>query len=132
MLRQSVRRRRGAQCCQKARLRYTQLGLPGKKIEFDIEKSVTKNSIFGLDGLQKPQLAHGARLKSSGKVHLEPCDRQAPITELGKGLRMFEKKRRLQLFLLPLKNNKRNSNQNIEVNTWSFQSKEKKELSDLA
>ncbi len=45
---------------------------------------------------------------------------------------MFEKKRRLQLFLLPLKNNKRNSNQNIEVNTWSFQSKEKKELSDLA
>jgi len=83
---------------------FTQIGLPGKKIEFDIEKVCFKELHFsGSLGSRNHSWRMALGLLSSGKVKLEPLATvKLPITDWEKAFEMFEKKQGYKLFLLPV------------------------------
>jgi len=83
---------------------FTQIGLPGKKIEFDIEKVCYKELHFsGSLGSRNHSWRMALGLLGSNKVHLEPLATvKLPITEWKNAFDMFEKKEGFKLFLLPV------------------------------
>lgn len=83
---------------------FTQIGLPGKKIEFNIERVCYKELHFsGSLGSRNASWRAALDLLSRGKVQLEPLATiKLPITEWEKAFEMFEKKQGYKLFLLPV------------------------------
>lgn len=83
---------------------FTQIGLPGKKIEFDIEKVCYKELHFsGSLGSRNHSWRMALKLLSEGKVTLEPlADTKLPLTEWETAFDRFEKKQGCKFFLLPV------------------------------
>ncbi len=83
---------------------FTQIGLPGKKIEFDIEKVCYKELHFsGSLGSRNASWRKALELLSQEKVELKPlATTKLPITEWKKAFDMFEKKEGYKIFLLPV------------------------------
>jgi L-iditol 2-dehydrogenase len=83
---------------------FTQIGLPGKKIEFNIERICFKEIHFsGSLGSRHASWKTAIDLVARGKVELEPLATvKLPITEWEKAFAMFEKKEGFKLFLLPV------------------------------
>ena len=83
---------------------FTQIGLPGKKIEFDIEKVCYKELHFtGSLGSRNASWRKALQLLEQKKVNLLPlATTKLPITEWQKAFDMFEKKEGYKLFLLPV------------------------------
>lgn len=82
---------------------YTQIGLPGKKIEFDIEKICYKELHFsGSMGSRNHSWRTALKLLSEGKVVLEPlADTILPLTEWQTAFERFEKKQGCKFLLTP-------------------------------
>ncbi len=82
---------------------YTQIGLPGKKIEFDIEKVCYKELHFsGSLGSRNHSWRTALKLMAEEKVVLEPlADTKLPLTEWQTAFERFEKKEGCKFFLLP-------------------------------
>ena len=83
---------------------FTQIGLPGKKIEFDIEKVCYKELHFtGSLGSRNASWRKALQLMAQKRVNLLPlATTKLPITEWEKAFEMFEKKEGYKLFLLPV------------------------------
>ncbi|MCC8190989.1 MAG: zinc-binding dehydrogenase [Planctomycetes bacterium] len=83
---------------------FVQIGLPGKKIEFDIEKVCYKELHFsGSLGSRNHSWRTALKLEAQGKVVLEPlATTKLPITEWQQAFDMFEKKQGYKIFLLPV------------------------------
>ena len=83
---------------------FTQIGLPGRKIEFDIEKVCYRELHFsGSLGSRRASWVRGLELVSSGAVKLEPLvTSKRPITEWQAAFESFEKKEGIKLFLMPV------------------------------
>ncbi len=82
---------------------FTQIGLPGKKIEFDIEKICYKELHFsGSLGSRNHSWRMALKLLEEGKVVLEPlADTKLPLTEWQTAFERFEKKQGCKFFLIP-------------------------------
>ncbi|MDF2524907.1 MAG: putative arabitol-phosphate dehydrogenase [Clostridiales bacterium] len=82
---------------------YTQIGLPGKKIEFDIEKVCYKELHFsGSLGSRNHSWRKAIQLLKEGKVVLEPlASTKLSILEWEKAFKMFESKEGFKLILTP-------------------------------
>ncbi len=83
---------------------FIQIGLPGKKIEFDIEKVCYKELHFsGSLGSRKASWKKSLQLLGEKKVELLPlAATKLPITEWKKAFEMFERKEGFKIFLLPV------------------------------
>ena len=83
---------------------FTQIGLPGKKIEFDIEKVCYKELHFsGSLGSRNHSWRTALALLSQEKVKLKPlAATKLPLTEWKKAFDMFERKEGYKIFLLPV------------------------------
>lgn len=83
---------------------FTQIGLPGKKIEFDIEKVCYKELHFtGSLGSRNASWRKALQLLSEKRVNLLPlAATKLPITEWKQAFDMFEKKQGFKLILLPV------------------------------
>lgn len=83
---------------------FIQIGLPGKKIEFDIEKVCYKELHFsGSLGSRNASWRKALQLLSQEKVELKPLAAdKLPLTEWKKAFEMFEKKEGFKIFLLPV------------------------------
>ena len=83
---------------------FTQIGLPGKKIEFNIERICYKELHFsGSLGSRNHSWRMALDLLGRGLVKLEPLATvKLPITEWEKAFDMFEKKQGYKIFLLPI------------------------------
>lgn len=88
----------------KKRGHFTQIGLPGKKIEFDIEKICYKELHFsGSMGSRNASWRKALQLLEEGKVVLDPlASNKFSIMEWEKAFDMFEKKKGFKIFLLPV------------------------------
>ncbi len=84
---------------------FTQIGLPGKKIEFDIEKVCYKELHFsGSLGSRNHSWRKALQLLGEGKVELEPlADTILPLTEWQTAFDRFEKKKGTKFVLVPSK-----------------------------
>lgn len=84
---------------------FTQIGLPGKKIEFDIEKVCYKELHFsGSLGSRNHSWRKALQLLSEGKVILEPlADTILPLAEWRTAFDRFEKKEGCKFILIPSK-----------------------------
>lgn len=82
---------------------YTQIGLTGKKIEFDIEKICYKELHFsGSLGSRNHSWRTALRLLSEGRVNLEPlADPILPLAEWQTAFDRFEKKQGCKFLLTP-------------------------------
>ncbi len=82
---------------------FTQIGLPGKKIEFDIEKICYKELHFsGSLGSRNHSWRKALKLLEEGKVVLEPlADTKLPLTEWQTAFERFEKKQGCKFILIP-------------------------------
>ncbi|MBE6829859.1 MAG: hypothetical protein E7519_06585 [Ruminococcaceae bacterium] len=83
---------------------FTQIGLAGKKIEFDIEKINYKELHFsGSLGSRNYNWRRALKLLADGQVNLEPlADTKLPLTEWETAFERFEKKEGCKFFLLPI------------------------------
>ena len=83
---------------------FVQIGLPGKKIEFDIEKVCYKELHFsGSLGSRNHSWRTALKLLAEGKVVLKPlAATKLPITEWKKAFEMFENKEGYKIFLTPV------------------------------
>ncbi len=83
---------------------FTQIGLPGKKIEFDIEKVCYKELHFsGSLGSRNHSWRKALQLLGEEKVKLRDlANPKLPITEWKKAFEIFEKKEGFKIFLLPV------------------------------
>jgi L-iditol 2-dehydrogenase len=83
---------------------FTQIGLPGKKIEFDIEKVCYKELHFsGSLGSRNHSWRTALKLLEQKAVNLEPlAATKYPITEWKTAFDKFEKKEGFKIFLLPV------------------------------
>ena len=83
---------------------FTQIGLPGKKIEFDIEKVCYKELHFsGSLGSRNHSWRTALKLLEHGTVELAPlAATKFPITEWKEAFDKFEKKEGFKIFLLPV------------------------------
>jgi Threonine dehydrogenase and related Zn-dependent dehydrogenases len=83
---------------------FVQVGLPGKKVEFDIEKVCYKELHFsGSLGSRNANWRKALQLMSEGKISLAPLATiKLPITEWEKAFELFEKKEGHKIFLLPV------------------------------
>lgn len=88
----------------KKRGKYTQVGLFGKKINFDIEKVVWKELKFtGAISHTRDAWIRGLRLVEQGKVNLKPLVTNVySILEWEKAFDDFEKKKGIKLVLTPI------------------------------
>ena len=84
---------------------FTQIGLPGKKIEFNIERVCYKELHFsGSLGSRNHSWRTALHLLEEGLVNLEALATvKLPITEWEQAFDMFEKKQGYKLILLPAK-----------------------------
>ncbi|MDR3077591.1 MAG: zinc-binding dehydrogenase [Planctomycetota bacterium] len=84
---------------------FTQIGLTGKKIEFDIEKICYKELHFsGSLGSRNHSWRTALNLLARGRLDLKPlADPKLPLSEWKKGFEMFERKEGFKVFLLPEK-----------------------------
>lgn len=82
---------------------FTQIGLAGKKIEFDIEKICYKELHFsGSLGSRNHSWRKAIQLLKEGKVKLKPlATTKLSILEWEKAFKMFENKEGFKIFLLP-------------------------------
>jgi len=83
---------------------FTQIGLPGKKIEFDIEKICYKELHFsGSMGSRNASWRKAIQLLKEGKVELEPlAATKLSILEWEKAFKMFENKEGFKVILTPV------------------------------
>lgn len=83
---------------------FTQIGLPGKKIEFNIERVCFKELHFaGSLGSRNHSWRTALRLLENGTVDVEPLATiKVPITDWKMAFEMFEQKQGYKLFLLPV------------------------------
>jgi L-iditol 2-dehydrogenase len=83
---------------------FSQIGLTGKKIEFDIEAINYKEMHFsGSIGSRKANWCLALKLQGSKKVNLEPLvTHKFPITQWEEAFRLFESKDCGKIFLLPV------------------------------
>lgn len=83
---------------------FTQIGLPGRKIEFDIEKICFKELHFsGSLGSRNASWRKALQLLKEGKVVLEPlASTKLSILEWEKAFKMFENKEGYKFILLPV------------------------------
>jgi len=83
---------------------FTQIGLPGKKIEFDIEKVCYKELRFsGSLGSRNASWRKALQLLSEGKVNVKPLvSDKLSILEWERAFEMFEKKKGGKIYLLPV------------------------------
>ncbi|HEY5465935.1 MAG TPA: zinc-binding dehydrogenase, partial [Clostridia bacterium] len=83
---------------------FTQIGLPGKKIEFDIEKVCYRELKFsGSLGSRRDSWIRALALTASGAVRLEPLvTSRRPITEWQAAFEDFESKTGIKQFLTPV------------------------------
>lgn len=84
---------------------FAQIGLPGKRIDFDIEKICYKELHFsGSLGSRKNSWHQALRLLRNKQVQLEPlADVRLPLTEWEEAFRRFEAKEGCKFFLMPEK-----------------------------
>ena len=84
---------------------FTQIGLTGKKIEFDIEKICYKELHFsGSLGSRNHSWRTALSLLGQGKLNLAPlADPKLPLSEWKWGFEAFEKKEGFKVFLIPEK-----------------------------
>jgi L-iditol 2-dehydrogenase len=82
---------------------FTQIGLPGKKIEFDIEKVCYKELHFsGSLGSRNASWRKALQLLSEGKIQVKPLvTDKLSILDWEHALGKFEKKEGCKIFLLP-------------------------------
>jgi L-iditol 2-dehydrogenase len=82
---------------------FTQIGLPGKKIEFDIEKVCYKELHFsGSLGSRNASWRKALQLLGEGKVEVKPLvTDKLSILEWERAFDKFEKKEGCKIFLLP-------------------------------
>jgi L-iditol 2-dehydrogenase len=82
---------------------FTQIGLPGKKIEFDIEKVCYKELHFsGSLGSRNTSWRKALQLLKEGKIELKPLvTDKLSILEWKRAFEKFEKKEGCKIFLLP-------------------------------
>ncbi len=82
---------------------FTQIGLPGKKIEFDIEKICYKELHFtGSLGSRNASWRKAIQLLEEGKVVLKPlASTRYSILEWEKAFKAFENKEGFKIMLLP-------------------------------
>ena len=82
---------------------FTQIGLPGKKLEFDVEKVCYKELHFsGSLGSRKSSWRRALALQGNGQVSLEPlADVRLPLSEWQEAFRRFEAKDGCKFFLSP-------------------------------
>lgn len=85
---------------------FTQIGLPGRKLEFDIEKVCYKELRFtGSLGSRNHSWRKALRLMASGKVKLEPlADTRLPLSQWKTAFERFERKDGCKFFLIPPEN----------------------------
>jgi L-iditol 2-dehydrogenase len=83
---------------------FTQIGLTGKKIEFDIEAINYKEMHFsGSIGSRNASWRMALKLQGSGKLQLEPLvSHKFPITQWEEAFSLFESKNCGKVFLLPV------------------------------
>lgn len=83
---------------------FTQIGLPGKKIEFNIERVCYKELHFtGSLGSRHSSWNTALDLLAGGKIDLEPLATvKLPISKWAQAFKLFEKKEGYKLFLLPI------------------------------
>ena len=83
---------------------FTLIGLPGKKIEFDIEAINYKEMhLSGSLGSRNASWREAIRLLKAGRLNLEPLvTHKLPITEWEKAFELFENKKGGKIFLLPV------------------------------
>lgn len=83
---------------------FTQIGLTGKKIEFDIEAINYKEMHFsGSMGSRNVNWRRALKLLGSGKINVEPLvTHKLPITNWQEAFDLFEKKEGGKIFLLPV------------------------------
>lgn len=83
---------------------FTQIGLAGKKIEFDIEKICYKELHFsGSLGSRNHSWRKAIQLLKEGKVKLKPlASTKLPILEWEKAFKKFENKEGFKIILLPV------------------------------
>jgi L-iditol 2-dehydrogenase len=83
---------------------FTQIGLPGKKIEFDIEKICFKELRFsGSLGSRNVSWRKALQLLNEGLIGVKPLvTDKLPITEWERAFDMFEKKIGGKIYLLPV------------------------------
>lgn len=83
---------------------FTQIGLPGKKIEFNIEKICFKEIHFsGSLGSRNHSWRVALKLLEENKVNLEPlADTILPLSEWKNAFERFEKKQGCKIFLTPI------------------------------
>jgi L-iditol 2-dehydrogenase len=83
---------------------YTQIGLPGKKIEFNIEKVCYKElHLSGSLGSRNANWRKAVQLVSEGKVVLKPmATTKLSILEWEKAFKIFENKEGYKVILLPV------------------------------
>ena len=82
---------------------FTQIGLPGKKVNFDIEKICYKELHFsGSLGSRNHSWRMALKLQEEGKVDLEPlADTIIPLTRWKEAFERFEKKQGCKILLTP-------------------------------
>jgi L-iditol 2-dehydrogenase len=82
---------------------FTQIGLPSKKIEFDLAKICFKELYFtGSLGSRKSSWEQAITLQTRGQVNLEPlADVHLPLSEWQEAFRRFEAKEGCKFFLEP-------------------------------
>ncbi|MDR2176138.1 MAG: zinc-binding dehydrogenase [Synergistaceae bacterium] len=82
---------------------FTQIGLPGRKIEFDIEKVCYKELHFsGSLGSRNASWRKALQLLGEGKVEVKPLvTDKLSILEWERAFEKFEKKEGCKIFLLP-------------------------------
>jgi L-iditol 2-dehydrogenase len=82
---------------------FTQIGLPGKKIEFDIEKVCYKELHFsGSLGSRNASWRKALQLLAEGKINLKPLvTDKLSILDWERAFEKFEKKEGCKIFLLP-------------------------------
>ncbi|GHS87610.1 alcohol dehydrogenase catalytic domain-containing protein [Synergistales bacterium] len=83
---------------------FTQIGLPGKKIEFDIEKVCYKELHFsGSLGSRNASWRKALELLGAGKVNVKPLvSDKLSILEWERAFKKFESKEGGKIFLLPV------------------------------
>lgn len=83
---------------------FTQIGLPGNKIDFDIEKICYKELHFsGSLGSRNHSWRMALKLQEEGKVNLEPlADTILPLTQWQEAFERFEKKQGCKFMMTPV------------------------------
>ena len=84
---------------------FTQIGLPGRRVDFDIEKVCYKELHFtGSLGSRSANWDKALQLLASGALQLDAlADTVLPITQWEKGFELFENKQAFKVFLTPVK-----------------------------